>query len=188
MSASISRVNEHVTNYAIRNKLSDFVIPATRAMAHDRQHRINQGKDIAMSAPDSVYQAETGPRSVSPSAVSTLKWISARLVLPIVICGTIAVALQTTIAGGLKLAAADLPQLASLTTEVSSDEPAPVAPPRQSALPSHGPGDARHQAAAAMLLLLVATAKKRDGGEAQRRTARADLLPVRQTADAGLVR
>ena len=134
-----------------------------------------------MSAPDSVYQAETGPSEVFPSAVSTLKWISVRLVLPIVICGTIAIGLQTTIAGSPKLAAADLPQLASLTPNVNSDEAAPVASSRQSALASRaatgirGHGDARHQAAAAMLLLLVATARKRDGGEAQRQAAAADL-------------
>jgi hypothetical protein len=107
------------------------------------------------------------------------------LVLPIVICGTIAVGLQTTIEGP-KLAAADLPQLASLTPDVPSDEAAPTAPPRQSAAPA-GSGDARHQAAAAMLLLLVATAKKRGGGEAQRQAAKADLT-VRQTADARQLR
>jgi hypothetical protein len=136
-----------------------------------------------MSAPESVNRLASGP-----FGVSTLKWISVRLVLPIVICGTIAVGLQTTIAGGPKLAAADLPQLASLTPEVTSEEAAPVAT-KQSALPSQGPGDARHQAAAAMLLLLVATAKsKRDGGEAQRQAAEADLPVSRQTADAGLLR
>jgi hypothetical protein len=157
--------------------LIDFVIPVTRGKAHDRRYQINEKKDIAMSAPDRVYLTEPGP-----GAVSTLKLISVRLVLPIVICGTIAVALQTTIAGGPKLTAADLPQLASLTPDVTSDEAAPAAAPRQSAAPT-GPGDVRHQAAAAMLLLLVATAKKRDGGEAQRQAAAADL-PVRQTADA----
>ncbi|HUE46716.1 MAG TPA: hypothetical protein VMO81_10720 [Aestuariivirgaceae bacterium] len=135
-----------------------------------------------MSASDSVYQAEPGS-----GAVSTLKWISVRLVLPIVICGTIAVALQSTIAGGPKLAAADQPQLADLTPDVTS-EPAPVASPGQSAAPA-GPGNARHEAAAAMLLLLVATAKsKRDGGEAQRQAAAADLPVSRQTADASQVR
>ena len=135
-----------------------------------------------MSAPESVNRVVSGPFDVS-----TLKWLSVRLVLPIVICGTIAVALQTTIAAGPKLAAADLPRLASLTPDVTSDEAAPAAPPRQSAVPSHGPGDTRHQAAAAMLLLLVATAKKRDGGEAQRQAAKADLT-VRQTADARQLR
>lgn len=137
-----------------------------------------------MSAPDSVYLTEPGQ-----GAVSTLKWLSVHVVLPIVICGTIAVALQTTVAGGPKLAAADLPQLASLTPDLASGEAQPVAPPKQFALPSHGAGDARHQAAAAMLLLLVATAKsKRHGGEAQRQTAAADLPVRRQTADAGQIR
>ncbi len=130
-----------------------------------------------MSAPESVNRVMSGPFDVS-----TLKWISVRLVLPIVILGTIAIGLQTTIAGGPKLAAADLPQLASLTPAVSLDEAASAVPPGQSAA-SAGPGDARHQAAAAMLLLLVATARKRGGGEAQRQAARADLT-VRQTADA----
>jgi hypothetical protein len=137
-----------------------------------------------MSAPDNVYRAEPGP-----SAIPTLKWISVRLVLPIVICGTIAVALQTTIAEGPKLAAADLPQLASLTPNMTSDEAAPMAPPRQSAAPA-GPGDARHEAATAMLLLLVATARtKRERGEDAQRQAAAVERPVsRQTADAGQVR
>jgi hypothetical protein len=124
---------------------------------------------------------------IAPGAhgISTSKWISVRLVLPIVICGTIAVGPQTTIAGGPKLAAADLPQLESLTPDVSSDEAAPVVPGRQSAAPT-GTGDARHQAAAAVLLLLVA-AKKRDRGEGHRQAAEADL-PVRQTADARQLR
>lgn len=141
-----------------------------------------------MSAPESVNRVVSGPLDVS-----TLKWISVRLVLPIVICGTIAVALQTTIAKGPKLAAADLPQLASLTPDMTSGEATPAAPPRQSALPSHssshGPGDARHQAAAAMLLLLVASAKSnRDGGEAQLQAAEAERPVRRQTADARQVR
>ena len=134
-----------------------------------------------MSAPESVNRAVSGP-----FVVSTLKWISVRLVLPIVMCGTIVVGLQITIAGGPKLAAADLPQPTSLTPDMSSVEAEPVAPPRQGAAPA-GPGDARHQAAAAMVLLLVATAKKRGGGEAQRQAAKADLA-VRQTADAGQIR
>lgn len=134
-----------------------------------------------MSVPESVNRVMSGP-----FVVSTLKWMPVRLVLPIVICGTIAVGLQTTIAGGPELAAADLPQLESLTPDVISDEAAPVVPPRQSSAPA-GPGDARHEAAAAMLLLLVATAKKRDGGKAQRQAAKADLT-VRQTADAGRLR
>ena len=134
-----------------------------------------------MSTPASVNRIAPGAHGVSTS-----KWISVRLVLLIAVCGTIAVGLQTTIAGGPKLAAADLPQLESLTPEVSSDETAPVVPPRQSAAPT-GTGDARHQAAAAVLLLLVATAKKRDGGEGHRQAAEADL-PVRQTADARQVR
>jgi len=132
-----------------------------------------------MSAPESVNRAVSGP-----FVVSTLKWISVRLVLPIVMCGTIVVGLQITIAGGPKLAAADLPQPTSLTPAVGSDGAAPAAP--QFAAPA-GPGDARHQAAAAMVLLLVATAKKRGGGEAQRQAAKADLA-VRQTADAGQIR
>ena len=191
MPAGIPRINEDVTDYGIRKKLSDFVIPLTRGKAHDRRYRMHERRDIAMSAPASVYLAEP-----VPSAVSTLKWISIRLVLPIVICGTIAAGLQTTIAEGPKLAAANLPQLARLTPDVTPDAAEPVAP-RQSARPAHGPGhgpgqgpgDARHQAAAAMLLLLVATAKsKRHGGEAQRQAATADMPVGRQTADAHQLR
>ena len=138
-----------------------------------------------MSA-ENVYLATPGP-----DAVSTLKWISVRLVLPIVMCGTIAAGLQTTIdttiAGGPKLAAADLSQLASLTP--APDEASPVMPPLQSAQSIHGLGDARHRAAAAMLLLLVATVRsKREDGEAQRRAAEAEPPVNRRTAVASQIR
>jgi hypothetical protein len=162
--------------------LIEVVIPVTRGKAHDQRYRLTTGKDKAMSVHASVNRVVSGTFDVS-----TLKWISVRLVLPIVICGTIAVGLQTTIAGGPRLAAADLPQLASLTPESSADEAGPVAPPRQSAAPA-GPGDARHQAAATMLLLLVATARKRGGGEAQNQAAGAERPISRQTADAGSLR
>ena len=134
-----------------------------------------------MSAPESVNRVVSDPFDVS-----TLKWISVRLILPIVICGTMAVGLQATVAGGPKLAAADLPKLADLTPDVTT-EPAAAALGQFDA--PAGPGDARHEAAAAMLLLLVATARsKRVDGEAQRGASAADLPVSRQTADAGQIR
>jgi hypothetical protein len=138
-----------------------------------------------MSASDTAYGVDS-----ALNRVSDLKVVFVRRLLPVLICGMMAVGLHSTTAGGPLQAAAEAPQVTGATLSRSE-------PPAQSsrlAANSHGPHvgvDARQETALAVLLFLaVATerANRERTREARQQPGEARLpsrLGSKQTVDAG---
>jgi len=122
-----------------------------------------------MSTPATVYQVDS----------TLIRFV--RLVLPVLICGLVAVALYATSTGRPQQAAADTPQVAGAATGSSEQS---FSPPPSTARGRAIGDDARQETALTVLLLLAAAnARARHAPEASLR----NRLGSRQDLDIGRV-
>jgi hypothetical protein len=177
-------VNEHISVYRSWSISIDFINYSTMTVAHDRKIK-SLKKDIAMSALDTAYRVD-----FALNRVSNLKVVKNRRVLPVLICGMMAIGLHSTTDGRPLQAAADTPRVVSESLSRS----APPALSSPFTAQSHGPHvgiDARQETALAVLIVLaVATARanRERTREARQQPGDARLpsrLGSKQTVDAG---
>lgn len=130
-----------------------------------------------MSALHTLYHAEDAQNAVQSGKRSVV-----RMVLPVMVCGSIAIGLHSSINASLQQAAADISQVAS-----AAPDEQPTLTRRSTVQRGEPAAHASHEAAAMMLLLAVATRAHRQRADdaQQHREVRQGGFGGKQTADAG---